>query len=700
MRFSGVLDSRAGQLRRVVGVAFALVGAAGLAAGLAAVPTAAAASGPATHFVVSTPKALAVGNEVTIKVTAETATNKVASTYAGTVQIASSDPQFIPVSPSTLTKGRGAFQSALFTPGPQTISATDTVNSSISGSSGPIEVIRPSAVVVNVTGSPLASVTSSPEALTPPFNPAPSAENYVLACPTETGNNVTVTLSAASGGSITATGMSGQTVTLSKTLMADQALVLEAPISNGKKQFFWIRCLPPGFPNLQVTINSKPLAGWLLTGSDHYVMILTNTGTPVWWRGTGQYTPANLQVLQNDDLGWGWGFGGGNIIYNLDTGTTQRLSSNAHELQQLPDGDYLTMKAVITTGVTLTPIGLGSNQRIDNCVVEEFNPQLQLVWSWSSYTHISPNESELWTDTAGAWDVYHCNSIAADPNSPDPTNPNFIVSMRNTSAVYYVVNPEASTGAGQVVWKLGGDVPPAGAPDAGAQHYVVAGDADGGFFAQHDARIQPTGDVSLFDDGSPAQGSASCSHAARGVQFALHPATSTATVAWQYVAPSGRCATYMGSFRRYNNDSDNLIGWGIGTGDFISEVNKQGEPVLTISSPQSTGNYRAISVPFAALSNSQLRQDMGGVAPTVSGLAPSSGPKAGGTVVTVDGSGFTQATRVTFGTTPVSFAVNSDTSLTVTAPSAVKPGKVVVRVTNTAGTSPAKGAKRTFTYTK
>lgn len=670
------------------------------AVGLIEVAPASASSGAATHLVVSTPALLASGNEITIKVTAETATNKVATTYTGTVEIASSDPQFIPVSPSTLTKGKGTFPSALLTPGTQTISATDTVNPSISGNSGPIRVVRPSATVVNVTGSPLANVTTSPETLTPAFDPIPSAENYVLACSAEAANKVTVTLTAASGGTISATGMTGATITLSETLMADQALVLQAPTAGGKKQSFWIRCLPPGFPTLQATIIKTPLAGWLLTGTDHYVMILTSTGTPVWWRATGQYTPANLQALQNNDLGWGLGFGGGNLIYNLNTGVTQKLNTNPHELQQLPDGDYLTMKAVIVSGVTLTGIGLGSNQRIDNCVVEEYNPELQLVWTWSSYTHISPDEAELWTYTAGAWDLYHCNSIAADPNSPDATNPNFIVSMRNTSAVYYVISPEAATDPGQVVWKLGGGAIPQGAADSTAKHYVVVDDPDDGFFAQHDARFEPTGDISVFDDGSPAQGSATCSHPARGVQFELHPTTSTATVAWQYVAPSGRCATYMGSFRRYNNGADNLIGWGIGTGDFISEVNKQGQPILTISSPQTSGNYRAIRVPYTAISSAQLRQDLGGIPPTVTGLTPSSGPKTGGTAVAITGSGFTQATHVTFGSTPASFTVNSDSSITATAPPAGKPGKVIVVVTNGAGSSPNTGAKRAFSYTK
>lgn len=668
-------------------------------AGIVWTPAAIAATAAATHLVVSVPKTVAAGTGVTIKVTAETATGKVATTYTGTVAIQSSDPQFVQVYASTLTKGKGTFASGLFTVGTQTISASDTVHPTISGNSGPIDVVRPSAIVVDVTGSPLKDVTASPESVSPSFSEGTT--NYVLTCPTETGNHIAFTLATTTGGEIAVGTTSGSSITVTETLMADQALVLHAPVQGGTYRSFWFRCLPPGFPSLQTTISRPPPPGWILTGAgkaNHYVMVLTNTGTPVWWRSTGSFTAANLQVLQNDDLGWGWGFTNDNLFYDLNTGKTQDLATNAHELQQLPDGDYLSTNSVPLSGVNLSGIGLGTNQTISDCEIQEYTPQLQLVWSWSAYTHVSPDESVLPTYSQGEWDVYHCNSIAADPSSPDPTTPNLLVSMRDTSAVYYVINPEAPSDPGEVAWKLGGVAPLAGTPDAGAKHYVVTGDPDGGFVAQHDARFGPTGEITVFDDGSAQNGSATCTHAARGVQFWLHPSKSTATVTWQYTDPSGLCATFEGSFRRYDGGKDNLIGWGSGTGDFISEVNQQGQPILTINSQDGLDNYRAIKATPTALSLSQLREDMGGTPPKITGMAPSAGPDAGGTVITVSGTGFTQATSVKVGSVPASYTVNSDTSLTVTVPAAARSGRVEIKVTNTFGTSATVPAAR-FTYT-
>ena len=82
--------------------------------------------------------------------------------------------------------------------------------------------------------------------------------------------------------------------------------------------------------------------------------------------------------------------------------------------------------------------------------------------------------------------------------------------------------------------------------------------------------------------------------------------------------------------------------------------------------------------------------------PSVTSLAPSSGPSTGGTSVTVTGTGFTGASAVNFGTTAAtSFTVNSATSITATSPPAA--GTVDVTVTTPSGTSATSAADQ-FTY--
>ena len=86
-------------------------------------------------------------------------------------------------------------------------------------------------------------------------------------------------------------------------------------------------------------------------------------------------------------------------------------------------------------------------------------------------------------------------------------------------------------------------------------------------------------------------------------------------------------------------------------------------------------------------------------APTVTSISPTAGPTAGGTTVTITGTGFAGAgaTSVTFGATAAAgFTVNSATSITATAPSR-SAGTVDVRVTTAGGISATSAADQ-YTY--
>ncbi|MBS0590235.1 MAG: IPT/TIG domain-containing protein, partial [Proteobacteria bacterium] len=82
--------------------------------------------------------------------------------------------------------------------------------------------------------------------------------------------------------------------------------------------------------------------------------------------------------------------------------------------------------------------------------------------------------------------------------------------------------------------------------------------------------------------------------------------------------------------------------------------------------------------------------------PTVTGIAPTAGPLAGGTSVTITGTNLTGASAVKFGATPAgSFTLVSATQIMATAPAGT--GVVDVTVTTVGGTS-ATGAPDQFTY--
>jgi len=81
--------------------------------------------------------------------------------------------------------------------------------------------------------------------------------------------------------------------------------------------------------------------------------------------------------------------------------------------------------------------------------------------------------------------------------------------------------------------------------------------------------------------------------------------------------------------------------------------------------------------------------------PYVYTVSPSSGPQAGGTVVTIAGANFVNVTTVKFGGTVASFTIVNPQQITATSPAYAVTGLVDVSVLSTYGTATSHGA---FTY--
>ncbi|MEV6006106.1 IPT/TIG domain-containing protein [Streptomyces sp. NPDC051976] len=107
---------------------------------------------------------------------------------------------------------------------------------------------------------------------------------------------------------------------------------------------------------------------------------------------------------------------------------------------------------------------------------------------------------------------------------------------------------------------------------------------------------------------------------------------------------------------------------------------------ITATVPPGTGTVNVTVRTPAGLSNTVSYTYA--PTPTLSSIAPSQGPTAGGTTVVLTGTGLTGTTAVTFGSTPAtSFTVNSATQITAVTPAGT--GAVPVTATTVGGTSGA-----------
>ena len=114
-----------------------------------------AKGGAAASFEVSghaSPSAAGVQRSVTV--TAKDSYGNLASNYTGTVALTSGDAQFVPPASAGLTNSTGTFNVTLKSSGTQSITATDTVSSSITGAQSGISITPLAASLFVVSGFP------------------------------------------------------------------------------------------------------------------------------------------------------------------------------------------------------------------------------------------------------------------------------------------------------------------------------------------------------------------------------------------------------------------------------------------------------------------------------------------------------------------------------------------------------------------
>jgi large repetitive protein len=119
---------------------------------------------------------------------------------------------------------------------------------------------------------------------------------------------------------------------------------------------------------------------------------------------------------------------------------------------------------------------------------------------------------------------------------------------------------------------------------------------------------------------------------------------------------------------------------------------------IVATSPAQSAGTRDVSVKTPGGTSAAVSADRFTyqAAPNVTKISPSSGPKAGGTSVTITGTGFTGATTVRFGSVSAMFALKSSTEIVAVAP-AQSAGTRDISVKTPGGTSAAVTADR-FTY--
>ncbi len=346
-------------------------------------------------------------------------------------------------------------------------------------------------------------------------------------------------------------------------------------------------------PVLSVTAPDRdPAAGDIFTSNGpsagrYGPLIYTPQGRLVWFdQLSGGQSAENLSVQswegRREITFWrgrvlSLGFGQGeDVVMNDRYQTVARvaggngLAADLHDFQLAPHGvAYTTAFNPIRCDVSRVEDGTRNGVVLDNAI-QEIDVKTGLVrWEWHSLDHVAVTESETAAPkTSAPWDWFHVNSIDVEPGG------GLLISARSTWAAY-----QLQGGSGDVLWRLGGN----------RSSFAMGPGTKTAW--QHDARLLPSGEVTMFDNGSnPPVHSRS-----RAVRIALDFKTHEARLRSVYTHPNPLLSVSQGNVQTLA-DGNAVVGYG--AIPEISEYDKSGSLIFDAHLPFVMSSYRDLRFPW------------------------------------------------------------------------------------------------------
>jgi Arylsulfotransferase (ASST) len=314
-------------------------------------------------------------------------------------------------------------------------------------------------------------------------------------------------------------------------------------------------------------------------------MIFDDSGQLVWFKPLSHYVATNLQVQAYEGkpvLTW-WqghvlslGFGQGEDIVYDDS--YQQVAvvragngymADLHAFRITPRGTAL-MTVFDPVRANLSSVHGPRDGQVLDGVIQEVDIKTGLVmWEWHSLHHVALTDSHAQPRADTPLDYFHINSIEQLAGG------NLLISARNTWASYAIRQAN-----GALLWRLGG------------RHSSFKMGSGTGTAYQHDARMQPDGTITLFDDGAAPK----VHSQSRAVRIALDYRHRTARLVGRYVHSSPLLSGSQGD-TQVLGDGNVFVGWG--EEPIFSEFSSEGALVFDARIPAPADSYRAFRFPWS-----------------------------------------------------------------------------------------------------
>lgn len=227
------------------------------------------------------------------------------------------------------------------------------------------------------------------------------------------------------------------------------------------------------------------------------------------------------------------------------------LVGDIHEFRITPR-DTALMTVYHRRPADLRPVGGRKNGEIYEGIVQEVDISTgRVLFEWRSFPQVGVKES-YWpvVQKNAPFDYFHINAVDVEPNG------NLLISSRNTHALY-----EIDRTTGKILWRLGG------------KHSDFAIAPGARFEWQHDARRQPDGTITLFDNGAWPR----VEKFSRVLVLRVDEARHRVTLVRSYRHPRGLSSSWEGNAQFLPNGHV-FVGWGSNP-DF-TEFDEHGRVVL------------------------------------------------------------------------------------------------------------------------
>ena len=314
-------------------------------------------------------------------------------------------------------------------------------------------------------------------------------------------------------------------------------------------------------------------------------MILDNDGQPVWFRPVRGEEHDSMDFKAQRYRGepvitWWEGVHGAygrgeHVILDAAYREIARvragngLAGDHHEfLMTERDTALITIYAEVPHD--LSSLGGPADGTVLDGIVQEIDIDTgRVLFQWHSLDHVPVDATygDLPDDPAAAFDYFHINSVDVDDDD------NLLVSARRTFAVYKIDRE-----SGEVLWRLGGK-----------ESDFEMGEGTETLY-QHDARRQPDGTITLFDNGGMY-----VSEESRVVEIQPNEDDMTATLVREYTHPEGVLAPTQGNAQRLPN-GNLFVGWG--SEPVFSEFSEDGGLLFNARLPAEVESYRAFRHPW------------------------------------------------------------------------------------------------------